>query len=49
MNLEVYCMSSVNSFYMADVIFDGIDGEMKGINIFGDNFQDLIENIEKKI
>lgn len=41
-------MSSVNSFYMADVIFDGIDGEMKGINIFGDNFQDLIENIEKK-
>ena len=41
-------MSSVNSFYMADVIFDGSDGEMKGINIFGDNFQDLIENIEKK-
>ena len=41
-------MSSFNSFYMADVIFDGSDGEMKGINIFGDNFQDLIENIEKK-
>ena len=41
-------MSEVNSFYMADVIFDGSDGEMHGVNIFGDNFVELIEAIEKK-
>ena len=35
-------------FYMADVIFDGSDGEMHGVNIFGDNFVELIEAIEKK-
>ena len=41
-------MSKVNSFYMADVIFDGSDGEMHGVNVFGDNFIDLIEKIEEK-
>jgi len=44
-------MSRVNDFsgfYMADVIFDGSDGEMHGVNIFGDNFVELIEAIEKK-
>jgi hypothetical protein len=33
---------------MADVIFDGSDGEMHGANLFGDNFVELIESIEKK-
>jgi len=44
-------MSRINDFsgfYMADVIFDGSDGEMHGVNIFGDNFVELIEAIEKK-
>ena len=41
-------MSKVNSFYMADVIFDGSDGEMHGVNVFGDNFVELIEKIEEK-
>ena len=41
-------MSKVNSFYMADIIFDGSDGEMHGVNIFGDNFIELIEKIEAK-
>ena len=41
-------MPKVNSFYMADVIFDGSDGEMHGVNVFGDNFIDLIEKIEEK-
>jgi hypothetical protein len=33
---------------MADLIYDGSDGEMHGMNIFGDNFTELIENIELK-
>jgi hypothetical protein len=33
---------------MADVIFDGSDGEMHGVNIFGNNFIELIEAIEEK-
>lgn len=41
-------MSGQNSFYMADVIFDGSDGNMHGINVFGDNFTELIDNIELK-
>ena len=41
-------MSKANSFYMADVIYDGSDGEMHGLNIFGDNFIELIDNIELK-
>ena len=41
-------MSNLNSFYMADVIFDGSDGEMHGVNIFGNNFVELIEAIEEK-
>ena len=41
-------MSKANSFYMADVIYDGSDGEMHGMNIFGDNFTELIDNIELK-
>jgi len=41
-------MSKANSFYMADVIYDGSDGEMQGLNIFGDNFTELIDNIELK-
>ena len=41
-------MSKVNSFYMADVIFDGSDGNMHGLNIFGDKFNQLIDNIELK-
>ena len=41
-------MSKANSFYVADVIYDGSDGEMHGLNIFGDNFIELIDNIELK-
>ena len=41
-------MSGQNSFYMADVIYDGSDGNMHGINVFGDNFTELIDNIELK-
>ena len=41
-------MSKANSFYMADVIYDGSDGNMHGLNIFGDNFLELIDNIELK-
>ena len=41
-------MSKANSFYMADVIYDGSDGELHGLNIFGDNFIELIDNIELK-
>ena len=33
---------------MADVIYDGSDGEIHGLNIFGDNFIELIDNIELK-
>tara|TARA_R110000851_G_scaffold199673_1_gene350768 strand:+ start:360 stop:614 length:255 start_codon:yes stop_codon:yes gene_type:complete len=41
-------MSKANSFYMADVIYDGSDGNMHGINVFADNFTELIDNIELK-
>ena len=41
-------MSKANSFYMAAVIYDGSDGELHGLNIFGDNFIELIDNIELK-
>ena len=38
--------AKVNSYYHADAVFDGNDGEMKCKQIYADNFLQLIERIE---
>ena len=40
-------MSGVNSFYQADLVFDGLDGEMTGKEVLAVNFTELIKEIEK--
>ena len=37
----------VNSYYHADAVFDGNDGEMKDKQIYADNFLQLIERREE--
>ena len=40
-------MLETNSIYQADLVFDGLDGEMTGKEIKAVNFTELIEEIEK--
>jgi len=40
-------MSSINNYYMADIVFDGSDGEMKVRHIWDKSFTKLIEKIEQ--